>query len=129
VTGHCAAFQEGTAAQLPIKLRRAQPQRIEARLVLIERSSRVLLWQRPAGARRMAGFWDLPAPEQLSGLQIGPVLATFRHTITHHHYTFTVVSGSIKRVPRSFRWFLRSQLLQIPLSTTARKALRFASGF
>ena len=28
-------------------------------------ADRLLLWQRPADARRLAGFWELPSPEQL----------------------------------------------------------------
>ena len=75
----------------------------------------------------MAGFWDLPAPEDLPGAKVGPRIGEFRHTITHHHYTLEV-HGATAVAPRlaSFRWFPSAQLADIPISTTARKALQLA---
>ena len=78
----------------------------------------------------MAGFWDLPAPEDLPGSRTGDHVGEFRHTITHHRYTFTVLAATLPR-PTSparpqFRWFDPTALTQIPLSTTARKALKLA---
>ena len=85
-----------------------------------------MLRQKEAGARRMAGFWELPAPEELGGARAGKSSGEFRHTITHHHYTFTVRSASVSEVGEAFRWFAPGELADIPLSTTARKALRLA---
>ena len=48
----------------------------------------------------MAGFWGLPAPEQLPGVQQPRSVGAFRHTITNHHYRFTVCAGSAARAPR-----------------------------
>jgi hypothetical protein len=55
--------------------------------------------------------------------------AQFRHTITHHHYTFTVKTAARAAEPslRSAHYPLGgppSRPMRIPLSTTARKALR-----
>lgn len=126
VRGECRAYSSGTAAQLPVKLRKAEPERIEAELALVRRSGRVLLWQRPAGDRRMGGFWELPSPEQLPAMRRLRVAGAFRHTITHHHYTFTVIAASVPRAPLGMRWFGTENLISIPLSTTARKALALA---
>jgi len=52
----------------------------------------------------------------------------FSHTITHHHYRFTVVRAALSRAPRGCRWFLRADLARFPLATTARKALALQSG-
>jgi A/G-specific adenine glycosylase len=123
----CQARAAGTAAQLPVKLGGPRPQRIEAVLLLAAERGRVLLRRRETGARRMAGFWELPSPEHLPSAAVGASAGEFRHTITHHHYTFTV-----KRVARGktgrrgdgeFAWFAVEELGGIPLSTTARKAL------
>jgi A/G-specific adenine glycosylase len=122
----CRALQAGTVAQLPVKLRRAEPVAIAAVLLLVRRGGRVLLRQKEAGARRMAGFWELPAPEQLPGSRAGKSWGEFRHTITHHHYTFTVRSASGRAPGPEFQWFSADRLSAIPLSTTARKALRLA---
>ena len=127
--GQCQARQQGTVDQLPVKLGAIRPQRIEAVLLLVRRGRRILLRQRPATERRMAGFWDLPEPAHLPGARRGVTIGQFRHTITHHHYTFTVkAAGAPKRLPAGsvFRWLEPCEASRIPLSTTARKALRLA---
>jgi len=125
----CRARQEGAAAQLPVKLRKTAPVRIEGVLLIVRRRGRVLLRQREAGDRRMAGFWDLPTPGDLPRVRIGDTFGEIRHTITHHHYTFTVQAATARAAVLSrspgppFRWFAPAQCAEIPLSTSARKAL------
>lgn len=129
IRGGCLALQAGTVSQLPVKLRKTVPVAIAAVLLLLRRGGRVLLRQKEAGARRMAGFWELPSPEELPGARPGKSFGEFRHTITHHHYTFSVLAASLHpawRPPREFRWFAAAELAGIPLSTTARKALKLA---
>lgn len=124
----CEARAAGTASQLPVKLRRVQPVAIQATLLLIRRRGRVLLLRRHAASRRMAGFWDLPDPESLPSARPGRIVGEFRHTITFHHYTFTVVLASFRKTvkPGALDWFDPVHLAGIPLSTTARKALQLA---
>jgi A/G-specific adenine glycosylase len=134
IARRCRALAAGTVGQLPVKLRKTTPVAIAAVLLLVRRGERVLLRQREAGARRMAGFWELPAleelpPETLQGARAGKSWGEFRHTITHHHYTFTVRSAtvraeSVRATGADFRWFPASELTEIPLSTAARKALK-----
>jgi len=124
----CRALQAGTVSQLPVKLRKREPVKIAGVLLLVRRGGRVLLRQKEAGARRMAGFWELPAPEDLPGARAGRRLGEFRHTITHHRFTFTVRSAAGVAPPPGpeFRWFSAPQLSAVPLGTTARKALKLA---
>jgi A/G-specific adenine glycosylase len=123
----CGARQEGTAAQLPVKLRKADAVRLSGTLLVVRHRGRVLLRQRDAATRRMAGFWDLPAPEDLPAARIGARIGEIRHTITHHHYTLEVRSAIASLPDRDgFRWFTIAQLAEIPFSTTARKALHLA---
>jgi len=122
----CEARLRGTVAELPVKLRRIAPRKIEAALVVCESGGRVLLRQREAGSRRMAGFWELPAREQLPGVRLRRILGSFRHTITHHQFAFTVWSGKPPKIPAAFQWFAPADLITLPLATTARKALRLA---
>jgi A/G-specific adenine glycosylase len=127
IATQCAAHAAGTAGQLPVKLRRTDPVRLEGALLLIRRKDQVLLRQRDAAARRMAGFWDLPAPADLPSVRPGDCLGEIRHTITHHHYTLAVhTAPAPRRLSPPFRWFALNELHTIPLSTTARKALRLA---
>ena len=123
----CRARQEGTAAQLPVKLRKREPVRLSGTLLVVRRGGRILLRQREAAAKRMGGFWDLPAPEDLPAAKIGARIGEIRHTITHHHYTLEVRSATAGLPDRGgFRWFAIAQLTEIPFSTTARKALHLA---
>jgi A/G-specific adenine glycosylase len=126
VSAACRGFAEGTVDRLPVKLRRVEPVTIESLLLVVRKEGRILLRQREPDARRMAGFWELPTPEELPRARIGRRLGVFRHTITHHHYTFGVAEASGPAVRRPFRWHEPRQLARIPLSTTARKALRVA---
>jgi len=122
----CRARREGTAAQLPVKLRKPEPVRIDGVLLLVQHRGRILLRQKEASARRMAGFWELPSPEELPAARIGRTLGEIRHTITHHHLTFAIKAATGRATSREFRWFSPAQLVEIPLSTTARKALKLA---
>ena len=123
----CRARQEGTAGQLPVKLRKAEPVRLSGTLLLVRQRGRILLRRRDAATKRMAGFWELPAPEDLPAAKIGARIGEIRHTITHHHYTLDVRNATAGLPDRDgFRWFSIAQLAEIPFSTTARKALHLA---
>jgi A/G-specific adenine glycosylase len=119
----CEALAAGTVAQLPLKLGRKEPVRIEGTLLIVRRRGRLLLRQREPDVRLMAGFWDLPTPTDLPGARIGQCFGEIRHSITHHQYTLQIAAATV-RVPKGpFRWFADEELAQVPLSTTARKAL------
>jgi A/G-specific adenine glycosylase len=122
----CDARRAGRHLELPVKLRRPAAVKMAAELVIVERRGRILLWKRAADSRRLAGFWELPAREQLPGLRAPRVIGTFRHTITHHHYQVTVWAGAVASAPRPLGWIAVTDLRAMPLSTTARKALRLA---
>ena len=122
----CEARHAGRESQLPIKLRKQVREDIAGVLVIAKRGSRLLFWQRTAESRRMATFWELPSPEQLPELKTPQVIGSFRHTITHHHYTFTVWSAQVARAPRFLEWLFIKNLKLLPLSTTSKKALKLA---
>jgi A/G-specific adenine glycosylase len=124
----CGGRAAGTVSNLPVKLRKTEPVHIEGALLVIRRHGRVLLRRERDDARRMAGFWRLPAPEDLPAARLGEPIGEFRHTITRHHYAFSVYAAALANSPAlpDFRWFLPAQLAAIPLSTTARKALTLA---
>jgi A/G-specific adenine glycosylase len=126
---YCQAHQEGTAAELPVKLRKREPVEIASAVTVVRRGGQVLLWRRGPDEGRMAGFWELPDPTQLPGLRQGKIIGTFHHSITHHRYTFVVRYGNVTRIPSQFHWFAPDRLRDLPLSTIARKALRFCAEF
>ena len=110
-----------------MKLRKTEPIRLDGVLLVVRNRGRVLLRQRDTTASRMAGFWDLPAPEDLPAARLGERIGEIRHTITHHHYRLEVRSATAALPDRDgFRWFPIAQLTEIPFSTTARKALQLA---
>jgi A/G-specific adenine glycosylase len=123
----CRARQAGTAAQLPVKLRKTKPVQLGGVLLVVRNRGGILLRQRDAAASRMAGFWDLPTPEDLPAARLGARIGEIRHTITHHHYTLEVRRATAGPPDGGgFRWFTIAQLAEIPFSTMARKALRLA---
>jgi A/G-specific adenine glycosylase len=123
----CRARREGTAAQLPVKLGNQEAVRISGVLLVVRQHDRILLRQREAAESRMAGFWDLPTPEELPAAKVGERIGEIRHTITHHRYTYEVRNASAALPHKGgFAWFTAPQLAEIPFSTTARKALQLA---
>jgi A/G-specific adenine glycosylase len=124
----CRAREQGTVAQLPVRRPAREPVRLSGTLLVARRRGRILLHCIDPEARRMAGFWELPTPEHLPAAGGRAIIGEFRHSITHHRYTFTVAgAGKIpEALGAAFRWFQPAEIPRIPLSTTARKALRIA---
>jgi A/G-specific adenine glycosylase len=123
VSAGCVAHEEGKQSQLPVKFRRTTAVRVEARLLVIERAGKILLWKRGVDSQRLKGFWELPSPEELPKAKEQAALGSFRHSITNHYYTFTVVKATVARAGSRFQWLEPSRLDSLPLSTTSRKAL------
>lgn len=120
----CRARAAGTAAQLPVKLRGKMPVRLESTLLLIRNRGRILLRRREASARRMAGMWELPEETHLPHARIGKSYGSFRHTITHHHYTCTVVSATLSSPGDGFGWFVPAAIEALPITASTRKSLK-----
>ena len=116
IAKHCAAHAAGTQTSLPSKRRKPEPERLERTLLVVKDRGRILLTE----SSRVKGFWDLPESESASGVKLGE----FRHTITFRHYRFTVRES---RTAPNARWFAIAKLHEIPLSTTAKKALHATS--
>ena len=116
----CEARASGRQDEFPILRKPESRTRVARTVLIVEKNGRLLLWQRAADDRRLAGFWELP--EGLDGLQGQPV-GRFRHSIVNHDYTFEVRTASLSRAPKGHRWWPENRLGGIPLSTTARKAI------
>ena len=130
LSGLCEARLAGTAGQLPVKLRQIVPQRVDATVLLIQRRDRILLRRRPQSEKKMAGFWELPSPQDLPDARAGARLGEVRHTITHHRYRIAVHAGHLPRkfsCPPGFQWFAGAERAGLPLSTIARKAFRLSA--
>ncbi len=123
VEGRCEARRIGRQSEFPIKTKKPSNNHVEHRLLLIERGGSLLLWQRPQDSRRMAGFWELPQADQLPGAFVDRVVGEFRHTIVNTTYRFELVEASIEIAEPAFCWVAREKLNEVPLSTTAKKAL------
>ena len=129
----CEARRHGTQNSLPSKRLKPAPERLERTLLVIRERNRILL----TPSARVKGFWDLPElrssrsiANQLDGIRVADCLGSFRHTITHRHYKFTVYGGIARkcllnqRGAKLYRWVADGKLDEIALSTTAKKALR-----
>jgi A/G-specific adenine glycosylase len=114
----CEARRHGTARELPPKRERRATERIARTLLVIRRAGKILL----VPGERVRGFWDLPEPFQ--GARAGRKLGMFRHTILHRQYIFEVKAGVATKVPAGSGWWSGGSAHEIPLSTTAKKALR-----
>lgn len=117
ISGECQAHRLGIQEELPVRKKRVMVRRNHT-LLVIRRKGRLLLTPSP----RVSGFWELP--EVFSGVRLGPKLGEFRHAITNSQYHFEVREARITIRPRACQWWDEAKLLEIPLSTVAKKALR-----
>jgi A/G-specific adenine glycosylase len=124
VARHCLALEQGVQNELPVKSTRPGFSRLEKELLVIERAGKILIWQRSRENGRLAGFWELPEPDQLEGAKLGSRIGQFRHTIVNTTFLCHVFRASLFVVPKGFRWLARSRIHEVPLSTTAKKALQ-----
>jgi adenine-specific DNA glycosylase len=114
----------GAQQEFPAPKVKAKNFEIERELFWIEREGKVLAWQRPADARLMPGFWELPEREHLPIAEPGKQIAAFRHGITVHNYRITVWRTPAPAKLESCRWLEIGGLSALPLSTIFKKALK-----
>jgi A/G-specific adenine glycosylase len=123
VSRQCLARELGIQNELPVKSIRPGSRLVEKELLIIQRAGKILIWQRSEENRRLAGFWELPEPDQLAGAKLGARIGQFRHTIVNTNFRCHVFRASLTLVPQGFRWLAKSRIHEVPLSTTAKKAL------
>jgi A/G-specific adenine glycosylase len=119
----CAAKRQGREWELPVRGARPIATLREKKLLLIEKADKILLWQRPAHSSRLAAFWELPENDQLPRAKVIDRAGSFRHTIVHTTYLVEVCRAKVRSSPGGFRWLAKSELGNLPVSTTAKKAL------
>jgi A/G-specific adenine glycosylase len=128
IRAYCQGRRQGVENQLPLNGVRPNANRREMHLLAIEKGNKILLWQRPADSRRLAGFWELPEREQLPGATVLAAAGGFRHTIVNTTYLVQVYRASLKTFSSKLHWVPKSNLCNLPVSTTAKKALILLEG-
>ena len=125
VSDHCDSRKAGREAELPVKLKKGVKIDEERTLLLIEQDGRLLLSKRTADEPRMPGFYDLPDAAALT-TEKGRTLGSFSHAIVNHSYTFYLrLAPAPAALPGGeWLWVSWTELGDLPLSTTARKALK-----
>jgi A/G-specific adenine glycosylase len=120
----CRARASCMQNELPVKAVRTAMVQERRAVFWIERGGKLLLWQRPPTARLMPGFWELPEAIHLPGATPGAKLASFRHGITFHSYSFEVREATAPMEIGECQWVALSQLGDLPASTIVKKARR-----
>jgi len=125
VAEDCQGRLQGIAHQLPVQLKNQKVIEEMRRLVIVQREGKILLWQRGAESRRLAGFWELPEPEMLPGFRSRKLLGEFKHGIVNHSYRVQVEAGEWKKkVVPPLVWVEKEEAVRLPLSTMTRKSLQ-----
>ena len=125
----CSAREMNAQAQFPAPKAKAKNKQIERDLYWVERRGKVLAWQRPANARLMPGFWELPEEEHLPTAARAEELGAFRHGITVHDYRIKVWRTPVPAEVGDCRWLLITELDDLPLSTIFKKAFNVRCKF
>jgi len=142
----CAAQEAGLQDSIPLAARRTKYINLNEAAVAVRKNGRVLLRQCAQG-ERWAGLWDFPrfklesegplfVRDELvakvrdqTGIAIepGPLLKTIKHGVTRYRITLDCyearyLSGRVRSTnDHTVRWVRRSELVDLPLSTTGRK--------
>ncbi len=124
VAACCQARKQDKQNELPLRQARPESIEIKKQLLVVERAGKILVWQRPAQSKRLAGFWELPELENLPQARPTAKVAGFRHTIVNTNYFFAVFRASLRHAPDGFQWLAKRKIDEVPLSTTAKKALQ-----
>lgn len=126
----CQARLAGTERQLPVKLKKSVVRDVSLNVARITGRGRYkgkfFLVQRAASEKRMAGFWELPAKESLSGWD-GEAIGEVSHQIVNDRLRIVVWEGGPPAALPAGRWFAAGELPGIPVTTITRKALAVAN--
>ncbi len=125
ISGDCRAHELGIVEMLPVRAAKAATIEEAKTILWIEREGRVLLWQRGADSKRLAGFWELPEEGMLHGAEAGGKVGEFRHAIVNHRYRYTLRLGRMDgEVSQGFRWVEHGEVATLAVSTVFRKSLK-----
>ncbi len=114
----CATRGAEAPKPQPVRKRR------QVHYALARKADSILLVQRPADTKRMAGMWELP--EIVADPKQEP-LAKLRHSITDTDYEVSVLPASaqlLRSLDGYVRWFTRKQWQKLALTGLTRKILR-----
>ena len=136
LTRTCVARKNGVQQQRPVKSKRTKAEKLHMAVAVVRRKASLLMRQRPDHEPLMPGFWELPetAGKKLGkdcfselGLTLLESLGEFRHGITFRDYRAAVFHATLRgKAPRGYRWVGIRRLIELPLTTIARKALTAA---
>jgi len=125
VARFCAAQAAGTASQLPVKLGGKAVRDLALEVAVLARDGRVFLVERASKERRLAGFRELPVKKDLPGARFRAA-GEFTHQIVNDRFRVRVwLAGRVAQLPAG-EWIATAELGSIPVTTTAKKALRLA---
>lgn len=124
----CEARKAGSASELPLKVPKAGVSELQTAVVVIQRGEHLLMRRRHASEARLPGFWDLPLIDEISEVREACFQGVFRHSITNHRYVVQVLTGKVCGTPRGFRWVRLAELAKIPVTSIAKKAIRYRDG-
>lgn len=97
--------------------------RMQVHYALARKGDSILLVQRSAHDKRMAGMWELPEV----GASAAQPLSKFRHSITDTDYEVRVMSAParlLRNLDADAHWFTRKQWQKLALTGLTRKVLR-----
>lgn len=136
---HCSAHQDGAVSDIPAPKRAATPSVVHHHAVIVCRSGKVLLQQRPS-AGLWSNMWQVPTIESTQPLAIDNLahqlpfavtalqtVSQFQHITTHRRITFHVHTAR-SRI-RSGIWRSPDDVDDLPLSNAQKRIVAMASEF
>ncbi len=119
----CAAFKTKTQNLFPAPKIRKNAVKLNWNFLWIERDGKALLWKRGEKEKLLKGHWGLPEIGRVKA-QVGSLLKSASHTITHHQIHVRVYQGSLKEeVTYPMKWAPKVELPKFLVSSLWKKCL------
>ena len=119
----CSAFKTKTQNLFPAPKIRKNVVKLNWNFLWIERGGKALLWKRDEKEKLLKGHWGLPEIGRAKA-QVGVLLKSASHTITHHQINVRVYEGSLKEeISYPMKWAPREELPKLLVSSLWKKCL------
>ncbi len=119
----CKAFKAKTQNLFPAPKIKKPFVKLNWNFLWIEKGEKALLWKRGESEKLLKNHWGLPEVGQINA-EVGALLKSGMHTITHHQIRVRVYQGSLnEKNPAPAKWAPKRDLSRFLVSSLWKKCL------
>ncbi|WP_042478964.1 A/G-specific adenine glycosylase [Bacillus ndiopicus] len=133
VRDYCIAFEEGDAAELPVKTKKVKMKELDYDVMVVENNEGYYLLEKRPEEGLLANMWQFPMLQrgkenikEKYGLEIAEqrLLLKFKHIFSHltwHIDSYHATGIEINTLPENVQWFTKEQIADLPMPVPMSK--------